>query len=229
MPQDGKNLNRCFPGSLDGTFSDLLARFVFDELIAPSDYLVDLHGGDMVEALEPFTLYDASPVEDVARGLAIAFSLPYVVRSDPSEAPISGTTTGAAAAIGVPAVIAEVGGCGLLEEDAVRTHVDGIGNVLRHLGMVPGDVTPPRPDMRSVGRFVWLRSAEEGWWEPDVRAGDEVRAGSSLGTVRNLFGDVTEHIPAPEDGVVLFMTTSPAVGAGGLLLGLGVELAPVGR
>ena len=48
MPQDGKNLNRCFPGSHDGTFSDVLARHVFDELIAPSDFLLDLHGGDMV-------------------------------------------------------------------------------------------------------------------------------------------------------------------------------------
>ena len=76
VPEDGKNLNRCFPGSYDGTFTDALARAVFDELIAPSDVLVDLHGGDMVEALEPFTLYDASPVEEAARGLAIAFGLP---------------------------------------------------------------------------------------------------------------------------------------------------------
>ena len=227
MPQDGKNINRCFPGSRDGTFSEVLARCVFDELIAPSDYLLDLHGGDMVEALEPFTLYDESPVEEQARGLAIAFGLPYLVRSAPAEAPISGTTTGAAAAAGVPAVIAEVGGCGLLEEDAVRLHVDGIGNALRHLGMLPGEVTPPRTDMRSVGRFVWLRSVEEGWWEADVRAGHEVQAGSSLGTVRNLFGDVIERVPAPEDGVVLFLTTSPAVGSEGLLLGLGVELAPI--
>jgi uncharacterized protein len=81
--------------------------------------------------------------------------------------------------------------------------------------------------MRSVGRFIWLRSTDAGWWEPDVRAGDEVRAGSSLGTVRNLFGDVTERIAAPEDGVVLFLTTSPAVTADGLLLGLGADLAPV--
>ncbi len=227
MPQDGKNINRCFPGSRDGTFSEVLARCVFDELIAPSDYLLDLHGGDMVEALEPFTLYDESPVEEQARGLAIAFGLPYLVRSAPAEAPISGTTTGAAAAAGVPAVIAEVGGCGLLEEDAVRLHVDGIGNALRHLGMLPGEVTPPRADMRSVGRFVWLRSVEEGWWEADVRAGHDVQAGSSLGTVRNLFGDVIERVPAPEDGVVLFLTTSPAVGSEGLLLGLGVELAPI--
>jgi predicted deacylase len=227
MPQDGKNLNRCFPGSREGTFSDVLARYVFDELIAPSDFLLDLHGGDMVEALEPFALYDESPVEEQARGLAISFGLPYVVRSSPAEAPISGTTTAAAAAVGVAAVIAEVGGCGLLEEDAVQMHVDGIENGLRHLAMLPGEVRPPRTDMRSVGRFVWLRSTEEGWWEPDVRAGDEVRAGSSLGTVRNLFGDVVERVPAPEDGVVLFQTTSPAVAAEGLLLGLGVDLAAI--
>ena len=227
MPQDGKNLNRCFPGSLDGTFSDVLARHVFDELIVPSDFMLDLHGGDMVEALEPFSLYDESAVEEQARGLAIAFGLPYVVRSAPSEAPIGGTTTGAAAAAGVPAVIAEVGGCGLLEEDAVLMHLDGIANALRHLEMLPGEVTPARADMRSVGRFVWLRSTDAGWWEPDVRAGDEVRAESSLGTVRNLFGDRIERIPAPEDGVVLFLTTSPAVTADGLLLGLGADLAPI--
>jgi predicted deacylase len=227
MPQDGKNLNRCFPGSHDGTFSEVLARHVFDELIAPSDFLLDLHGGDMVEALEPFSLYDESAVEEQARGLAVAFGLRYVVRSAPTEAPISGTTTSAAAAVGVPAVIAEAGGCGLLEEDAVRLHLDGIANALRHLRMLPGDVTPPRADMRSVGRFVWLRSTAAGWWEPDVPAGGEVHAGESLGTVRSLFGEVIERIPAPEDGVVLFLTSSPAVGADGLLLGLGVELAPL--
>ncbi|MFN2627164.1 MAG: succinylglutamate desuccinylase/aspartoacylase family protein, partial [Gaiellaceae bacterium] len=93
VPEDGKNLNRCFPGSFDGTFSEVLARAVFDRLIAPADALLDLHGGDLVEALEPFTLYDESPVEDRARELAIAFGLRYVVRTPASGAPIGGTTS----------------------------------------------------------------------------------------------------------------------------------------
>jgi predicted deacylase len=228
VPQDGKNLNRCFPGSYDGTFSDVLARHVFDELIAPSDAMLDLHGGDMVEDLEPFALYDESPVEDEARALAIAFDLPYVVRSVPADAPISGTTTAAAAAVGMPAAIAEVGGRGLLEEDAVQRHLRGLENALRCLGMLPGDPAPPRADMRSVGRFVWLRCEDAGWWEADVRAGDVVDAGASLGAIRNLFGDVEERIAAPADGVVLFVTTSPAVEADGLLVGLGVEIADIG-
>lgn len=227
VPQDGKNLNRCFPGSYDGTFSDALARAVFDELIAPSDVLLDLHGGDLVEALAPFTLYDESSVEDRARALAVAFGLPYIVRSAPAEAPISGTTSSAAAAIGVPAVIAEAGGCGLLEESAVRLHLDGLTNALRHLEMLPGEPTPPPRGMRHVERFVWLRCGVEGWWEAVVHAGDEVDAGTFLGVVRDPYGEVIEEVVSPESGVVLFLTVSPAVPAGGLLLGLGAGLSPV--
>jgi len=226
VPEDGKNLNRCFPGTYDGTFTDALARAVFEELIEPADVLIDLHGGDLVEALEPFTLYDASPVEGKARELAMAFGLPYAVRSVQAEAPIGGTTSSAAAAADVPAVIAEAGGCGLLEEAAVRLHLDGLENALRRLEMLPGEPRP-RMGMRHVGRFVWLRSQTAGWWESSVRAGDELAVGSHLGVVRNLYGDVEEEICAPMDGVVLFLTTSPAVAADGLLLGLGADLEPI--
>jgi hypothetical protein len=48
-----------------------------------------------------------------------------------------------------------------------------------------------------------------------------------LGTVKNLFGDVLEEVIAPDEGVVLFQTSSPAVGADGLLLGLGAALATI--
>jgi hypothetical protein len=37
---------------------------------------------------------------------------------------------------------------------------------------------------------------------------------------------VHEEIRAPRDGVVLFITTSPAVSDDGLLLGLGTNLNP---
>jgi predicted deacylase len=227
VPEDGKNLNRCFPGSPEGTFSEILARHVFDELIAPSDVLIDLHGGDMVEALEPFTLYDESPVSRSAQELAVAFGFPYVVRSRREAAPIAGTTSAAAAAAAIPAVIAEAGGRGLLEEDAVTLHLDGLGRAFEHLGMLPESGAPVAGPQQLVDRFLWLRSAGEGWWEPAVHAGDVVSAGSALGVVKTLFGDVLEEVSAPEDGVVLFLTSSPAVAADGLLLGLGAGLAPI--
>ena len=46
--------------------------------------------------------------------------------------------------------------------------------------------------------------------------------GQVVGTVSSLDGaTVQETITAPADGVVIFVTTSPAVSGDGLLLGLG--------
>ena len=228
VPEDGKNLNRCFPGTYDGSYTDALARGIFDGIVAGADALIDLHGGDLVEALEPFTVYEASPVEERAHAMAVAFGLPYVVR-ERSDGALGGMTSGAAARAGIPAIIAEAGGCGRLEEDAVRALADGVRNVLALLGMLPRAVAPPRGDMRAVGGFEWLRCRTAGWWEPAVAAGDEVEEGRLLGRILTLYGDTAEEIHAPHDGVVLFLTTSPAVGDDGLLLGLGVDLAPVVR
>jgi uncharacterized protein len=226
VPVDGKNLNRSFPGSFDGGYTDALARSIFDELIAPADVLVDLHGGDMVEALEPFTIYAASPVEEQAEAVAVAFGLPYVVREEPGDDGLGGMTASAAAQARIPAVIAEAGGRGQLEESAVRLLLDGVANVLRRLEMLPGELLPPRRPMRRVGRFVWLRCRNGGWWDAVVDAGDIVEEGALLGRVRNLWGDVLEEIHAPQEGVILFVTTSPSVAADGLLLGLGTNLSP---
>jgi predicted deacylase len=226
VPVDGKNLNRSFPGSSDGGYTDALARAIFDQLIAPADVVLDLHGGDMVEALEPFTLYTASAVEEKAEALAVAFGLPYVVRDVPSGG-LGGTTTSAAAEAGIPAIIAEAGGRGQLEEGAVQLLLDGLSNVLRRLEMLPGEPSPPSRPIQRIASFVWLRCRDEGWWEPAVGVGEEVTQGRLLGVVRNLWGDVLEEIHASERGVVLFVTTSPAVGEGGLLLGLGTDLSPL--
>jgi predicted deacylase len=187
--------------------------------------LLDLHGGDEVEGLEPFAIYEASPAEDRAHGIAAAFNLPYVVREERREGALGGLTTSAAAGAGIPGVIAEAGGRGLLEEHAVQLLVAGVRNVLRHLRMLPGEPEAPPAGQRRVGSFIWLRSSHEGWWDSAVVSGDEVARGQVLGCVRNLWGDVLEEIEAPRDGVILFITTSPAVGADGLLLGLGADLA----
>jgi predicted deacylase len=229
VPEDGKNLNRSFPGSAHGTYTDVLAHSIFEELIAPADALIDLHGGDMVEALEPFAIYEASPVEKAADALAVAFGLPYVVREEPKPGGLGGMTSSAAATAGIPAIIAEAGGCGQLENDAVQQLADGVRNALRQLGMLPGPPAPPPMPQRRVGRFDWLTSRDAGWWAPAVRAGEQVAPGALLGRVHDLWGDVIEEIHSPADGVVLFLTTSPAVKHDGLLLGLGAELEPVVR
>src|SRR6266704_4120974 len=227
VPDDGKNLNRCFPGDPAGTLADRLAHAAFTQLIAGSDALVDVHAGDMVEALEPFALYDAGASEGKARELAAAYGLGYVIRQEPGPGrAVGGTTSTAAAEIGIPAIIAEAGGCGLVEQAAVDAHVRGLDRVLAVLGMTgapaPG-AEPAGPPVR-LGRFLWLRAASEGWWEPTVGPGEQVAEGQLLGTVSSLDGaQVLQSVTAPAPGVPMFITSSPAVAADGLLLGLGAR------
>jgi hypothetical protein len=225
VPDDGKNLNRCFPGDPEGTVADRLAYAAFTQLIEGSDALIDVHAGDMVEALEPFALYDAGPAEARALEMATAYGLGYVIRQEPGpDRAVGGTTSTAAAEIGIPAIIAEAGGCGLVEAAAVEAHVRGLDRVLAVLGMTDGAVAAPATAPVRLGRFLWLRSVSEGWWEPSVRPGEQVAEGQVLGTVSSLDGaQVLQSVTAPAPGVPMFITSSPAVAADGLLLGLGAQ------
>jgi uncharacterized protein len=224
VPDDGKNLNRCFPGNPDGTLADRLAHAAFTQLIQGSDALIDVHAGDMVEALEPFALYDAGPAEARALELATAYGLGYVIRQEPGpDRAVGGTTSTAAAEIGIPAIIAEAGGCGLVEAAAVAAHIHGLDQVLAALGMAGPPATLAAAPVH-LGRFLWLRSVIEGWWEPAVRPGEQVNEGQMLGTVSSLDGaQVLQSVTAPAPGVPMFITSSPAVAADGLLLGLGAR------
>lgn len=228
VPEDGKNLNRCFPGDPAGTLAERLAYDTFTRLISGSDAVIDAHCGDLVEALQPFALYEAGPAEDRARALAAAYGLPYVIRQEAGPGrTVSGSTSGAAADAGIPAITAEAGGCGLVEEDAVQLHVTGLNRVLELLGMAvgrPRDAAAADSEPSYLSRFLWLRCGPAGWWEPAVRAGDSVAAEQLLGTISSLDGAlVLESIYAPAAGVVIFLTSSPAVAEDGLLLGLGAR------
>jgi uncharacterized protein len=234
VPEDGKNLNRCFPGDPSGSLAERIAADTFTKVIEGSDALIDMHAGDMVEALQPFALYDAGPAEARARGLATAYGLGYVIRQEPGpDRAVAGTSSAAAAEIGIPAIIAEAGGCGLVERPAVEAHVRGLDRVLAFLGLADGSISEgtagPREDTPAtyLRRFLWLHCRDEGWWEPSAQAGETVTAGQVLGTVSSIDGaQILETIVAPADGVLMFVTSSPAVAADGLLLGLGARQSP---
>jgi predicted deacylase len=210
VPEDGKNLNRRFPGDPNGTYTDRLAHDIFTQLIEPADAVLDLHGGDLVEALEPFALYH----QPEARELAMAFNLPYVVDS---QGTLEGTTSGA----GRLGFIAEAGGIGQLEKGAVELLTSGAKNALKVLKVLEGEPEPSRSQV--VDRFEWVYSGPGGFWVANVKTGERVTEGQPLGEIRDLYGDVRQAVAAPVDGVVLFLTTSAAVAENGLLMGLGSQ------
>jgi uncharacterized protein len=231
VPEDGKNLNRSFPGKALGTFTEALAHHLFQDVVLGTDFLIDLHGGDMVEALEPFVGYDESEVQDVAHGMAVAYGVRLILFTKTSDrvgepgAPTMLRT--ATAEAGIPALLTEIGDRGLLQQDAVEQHLAGLDGVLRFLKMLPGDPPQPRADQRLVRGLEAVTAAQDGWWQSSVNVGEPVTAGTDVGVIEDLYGNELEQITAPADGEFVFLTTSPAVRAGGLLGGLGTEIEPL--
>ena len=219
-PRDGQNLNRSFPGAVDGGPSARVANFLLEQVIRGADAYLDLHCGDLVEALEGFAMYRLSGNADVDRRadrLALAYGLGHLIISGGDDVP--GSSTGTASRIGVPAAIVEVGQQGIIDEPSTRAHLSGLESVLRELGMLPGRPLIHHPVQRHRG-FAWLRASASGLLTLRVRCGEAVQEGQGIGELRDLFGERITELVAPDSGVVLFAVTSLAVPEGGPIVGV---------
>ena len=221
-PEDNDNLNRLFPGDPQGTWGQRFAHRLLSEIVTGFDHSIDLHAGDLIEALTPFVIYretgDAA-LDARIKTMVDAYGARWAVKSAPTgERP--GSLYAVAALNGVAAMLAESGGNGLpLEEDIAR-HVRGVTNILRALGILGGAaerVTAPTV----VNSFDWLRSPVEGIFRCRVQVDERVTKGDVVGELSDLVGEPLATIKAPVSGVVLFIVTSPAIKKDGLLLAIG--------
>jgi predicted deacylase len=248
-PIDNVNPNRVFPGDPTGSYSEQMTHALINEFVVHADAYVDLHGGDIPEALVPFVVCrdGDDDVSVKSKQLALAFELPYVLTVNKPVQPAKGHRAGAgglssyaaAAEKGVPSILAEAGGVGQMQEDAVVLLVQGVINVMRHVDMLDDDKveshtetnSKPKPKKTAhstvattvLTRFEWLYAKREGMWYPKVGPGDFVKKGQEIGTVRDLFGDTLEKIISPVNGVILFLTNNPSVLENGLLMGIGAK------
>jgi predicted deacylase len=145
-PIDNVNPNRVFPGDPLGSYSEQMTHALVNEFVVHADAYIDLHGGDIPEALVPFVIcrseagladFKSRDVAARSKQIAMAFGLSYVLTVGKPVQPAKGLSSYAAAAEkGIPAVLAEAGGVGQMHEDAVALLVHGVINVMRHLEMV---------------------------------------------------------------------------------------------
>lgn len=217
MPEDGKNLNRVFPGKPDGTVSERLAHWLVANVYPEADAYLDLHGGDLDEALVPFSLFPNGSEASLA--LASAFGLSIAVAAGGE-----GYTINAAHKIGVPGIIAEVSGNGLWGEESVGEMTAGVERVMKHLGMFLGPVTSAAQERPQVVR-MWVPPAPvSGLWYPAKELSAPVAAGEILGEIRDVFGKVLATIPSQVPGFILYRLTSLSVNKGEALLGVATPI-----
>ncbi len=218
MPEDGKNLNRMFPGRADGSVSERLAHWLVSAVFPRVNAYLDLHGGDLCESLTPFTIFPEKSEASLA--LARAFGLPII-----AEARGGGRCINGAVALGIPSIIAEVSGNGLWDEASVAQLTAGVSRVMGHLGMLREDI----PKMQREPDRVFYSSVAApvgGFWYPAKTVSDAIASNDLLGEIRDAFGDVLASIRADRAGIVLYRLTSLSVSKGDALFGVGAPVSP---
>jgi predicted deacylase len=217
-PLDGLNLNRIAPGRPDGSISEILADVLLREVIGAAEYHVDLHAGDLGELLLPFAGYSLTGRPELDRKgetLARVFT-PWLFSLAPlhgSIPPFPGSLNYAATRNGVVSILAECGGDGTLEEADVQTHVTGVQNVMRALGMIDGAPAPDGPRIAARDRIV-VRAGRSGLLRTLVRIGDAIRPGQGVAEIRDVFGEVVERVSAPGAGIAGLIWTHKVVNTG---------------
>lgn len=200
--EDGKNLNRVFPGDRDGSETDRLAHMLFEVFIRNVDAYIDLHSGDGYESLIPYCYYlGDTPAEETAKRMVACVNTSYYVRSRCR----TGGAYNLASVHGIPSVLIERGQLSLFSREEVEADKADVRNILRCLGVLEGKcVRYPKQQLLEYSDDAPCT----GCWYPEKKVGDWFRKGEKLGEIRDYFGHSLFIEYAPEDGMLLHQCSS---------------------
>lgn len=222
-PFDQEDMNRVWPGKLDGMASQQMAYNLYHQAIRHAQYVIDLHTANSKTLLH--VVYGSD--DEASRKLAGVFGLEVLleetVNDDLKQARFLGKLRNTLTARGVPAITPELGGNDHFEEENIALGVRGVLNVMKHLGMLKGAIEPPdRPQITLYGSHLdKVRAHQGGIWVAQIKGGDRVKVGQQLGHIYSMRTfEVVEQVVAPYDGYVLGSSDLPIVNTGDNLVNL---------
>lgn len=209
---DRRDLNRSFPGSAKGSIASRLANQFVREIVANSDYGIDLHTG----AINRSNLPQIRGNLDDSKTLEIArqFGTPVIINSNTRD----GSLRECAADRGVPMLLYEAGEALRFDEVSIRAGIRGILNVMRHIGMLPPrkKAGPAQPVLASS--TSWVRASTSGIVSVKVKLGERVSQNQKLASISDPLGDEQDDVLAPFDGIVIGRSNLPLAHEGDALI-----------
>jgi len=216
-PEDGKNINHCFPGDANGSPSERKAAFIAETLRLHSDLFIDMHGGDIHEPLIPFAVYsNLNPATaNLSRELAMATGIGMICAFN-----LESISVGCAANQGVPAIMVEFGHSGKWTPAEASQYGLYIRNALRHYGVLQGENLQVAP--KEITDYHSMKANTMGCWYPSLKEGEMILKGSRIGEIRNYYGEILEVFEAERDCMIIYIVSSFGICPGDYLFATGV-------
>lgn len=209
---DRRDLNRSFPGSVNGSLAARLAALFLAEVVERCDFGIDLHSAAVNRINLP--QIRVNPKDKKALELAQAFGAPVILQSNLRD----GSLRYAASERDVPVLVYEAGEGLRFDEFAIRVGMKGVLRVLKHLGVTKARGIKESSIATPVSsKSSWLRAPDGGLLRALRSVGDVVAAGENVGLISDPFGERDSKVVAKAAGLIVGRTNLPVVNQGDAL------------
>ena len=211
---DRRDLNRCFPGSANGSLGSRLAHIFMEEIVLKSTHGIDLHTG----AIHRKNLAQVRAVMEHPENkkLAPLFGAPVVLNSELRD----GSLRQAAQDIGIPVLLYEAGEALRFDEFCIRAGVRGVIAAMRMLAMLPAGKPSKGSTLRRpviAESSSWMRAPQSGIVRAAKPLGAQVEKDETLALVSDPFGEQESAVTARFAGIVVGCSNIPLVNEGDAL------------
>ncbi len=216
---DGKDVNRSFPGSSNGSLASRVAYVFSKEILPFIDFGIDFHTGGGSRYNYPQIRYTAK--DEAAAELAATFAPPYLIPNKPIEKSLRYY----AYKKGIPILIYEGGESLRFDGFSIREGLDGLKRVLFAKGMLE-EAPPPRNSL-ILRKSTWIRAPRSGLFIWSTHSGQKVMAGDKLGEVHDPNGDEMVPVLSDRDGYIYGHNNAPVVNQGDALFHIGNDVEAI--
>jgi len=187
-PIDKGNMNRIFPGNPVGTVTEKIADYFQRTLLPLADYVLDIHSGGKTLNFVPFcaahVLEDKAQEEKCVAAMR-AFNAPFSMML--LEVDATGMYDTAAEEMGKVFISTELGGGGSSTAASVAIAKKGVKNLLRHAGVLTGDLDVENSiELCMPDHQCYISSESSGLLELCVELGEPVTTGQTLARVYDI-------------------------------------------
>lgn len=210
---DGRDLNRVFPGSSNGSLASRVAHRLMHEIIPEVDLIIDFHtgGASRFNAAQVRIVRNHPELDELAR----IFGAPFVLYSNH----ISKSFRNACFQLGKPILLYEGGKSFYVDNNISKVGVEGVKRILAHYDMLHHRLKASAPKMPTV--FIeeskWVRAKQSGMFKSAVSVNDKVEIDDVLGQITDPYGKIYHEVKASIEGYVINVNEASLVYQGDAL------------
>ncbi|UAB85399.1 succinylglutamate desuccinylase/aspartoacylase family protein [Zunongwangia sp. SCSIO 43204] len=204
---DGRDLNRMFPGTKNGSLAGRFAFQFVQEILPIADFCLDFHTGGA-------SRFNVAQIR-VKKGdkhsieLANIFKAPFTIVSTT----ITKSYRETCSKMGIPILLFEGGKSQDSNKEIARQGVEGTMRILNHLDMLKSRFELPdaHGEPILIENTTWMRAKYSGLLHLKVPCGKFVEKGEYIGTITDPYGKFRHKIKSRNQGYIINVNEAPIV------------------